>query len=239
MISDIHGNLTALDAVLADIDAKGVRRIFCLGDLVGKGPQNRLVLARCAARCEHIVRGNWDDFVSRDRYEKSVQWYRDEIGKDGIAMLKALPGHITFYLSGKLVRLFHAHPASIFKRVYPDAPDELKQTMFDVPALDGTPQIDVPTDIAGYGDVHHAYTVCREKRILFNTGSVGNPLDLTLASYALLEGEYGARSPAPFSLSLCRVPYDIERELQIARESGMPFYEPYEKELRTATYGRY
>lgn len=239
VISDIHGNLTALDAVLADIRSQGARRIFCLGDLVGKGPQNRLAISRCQEVCEAIVKGNCDDFVSRDQFEPSVRWYRDEIGADGLAALQDLPGQITFYLSGRLVRLFHAHPSSIFKRVYPEAPAELKRTMFDAPLLPGSVVLDKSSDLVGYGDVHHAYAEYREHKTLFNTGSVGNPLDMTLSSYALLEGEFGSETPAPFGLSIRRVPYDIERELEIARESGMPLLQPYETELRTASYCRY
>ena len=47
LISDVHGNLTALEAVLADIDARGITRIFNLGDYVGKGPRGREVVDLC------------------------------------------------------------------------------------------------------------------------------------------------------------------------------------------------
>ncbi|WP_405730094.1 metallophosphoesterase family protein [Streptomyces sp. NBC_01537] len=47
LISDVHGNLTALEAVLDDIDARGINRIFNLGDYVGKGPRGREVVDVC------------------------------------------------------------------------------------------------------------------------------------------------------------------------------------------------
>ena len=63
LISDVHGNLTALEAVLADIDARGITRIFNLGDYVGKGPRGREVVDLCRERCEVNILGNWDDFL--------------------------------------------------------------------------------------------------------------------------------------------------------------------------------
>lgn len=61
LISDVHGNLTALEAVLADIEARGITRIFNLGDYVGKGPRGPEVVDLCRERCEVNILGNWDD----------------------------------------------------------------------------------------------------------------------------------------------------------------------------------
>jgi len=60
IISDIHGNLDALEAVLADIDARGIERIVCLGDMIGYGPNPGQVLDRVIARCEWSLLGNHD-----------------------------------------------------------------------------------------------------------------------------------------------------------------------------------
>jgi len=57
VISDIHGNLTALDAVLAHIRANQISAIVCLGDLVGKGPRSQQAVEICQQRCSAIVRG--------------------------------------------------------------------------------------------------------------------------------------------------------------------------------------
>ena len=61
LISDVHGNMPALEAVLADVERRGVARVFCLGNLVGKGPHSDRAVDRCRERCERVVRGNWDD----------------------------------------------------------------------------------------------------------------------------------------------------------------------------------
>ena len=78
LISDVHGNLTALEAVLADIDARGITRIFNLGDYVGKGHRGREVVDLCRERCEVNILGNWDDFLphpGREFDNDALQWW--------------------------------------------------------------------------------------------------------------------------------------------------------------------
>lgn len=67
-------------------------------------------------------------------------------------------------------------------------------------------------------------------------GSVGNSLDKTLACCAIVKGEYGEHSTTPFSVEIVRLPYDIEKSIRLARDSGMPETKAYEYELRTARY---
>jgi protein phosphatase len=91
-------------------------------------------------------------------------------------------------------------------------------------------------DIVGYGDVHNAFIQHIQGKTLFNTGSVGNPLDVTQASYVILEGQYGSEKSSSFSIQFVRVPYDIEFAIQLARLAKMPDLEPYIIELTTARY---
>ena len=77
IISDIHGNLQALDAVLADIDAQQVDAVFCLGDLVGYGASPNEAIERIRARGFPTVMGNSDDGVGFDRDECGCA-YREE-----------------------------------------------------------------------------------------------------------------------------------------------------------------
>ena len=60
LISDIHGNLEALQAVLADIDAIGVDEIYCLGDIIGYGPNPCECLDLVMKRCKSTILGNHD-----------------------------------------------------------------------------------------------------------------------------------------------------------------------------------
>lgn len=65
IISDIHANLEALEAVLADIDQQGIREIICLGDIVGYGPDPAECIDRVKERCRLTIRGNHDEALLR------------------------------------------------------------------------------------------------------------------------------------------------------------------------------
>jgi len=105
--------------------------------------------------------------------------------------------------------------------------------MFDAPA--DHPELG-EADIVGYGDVHNAYLQHFNGKMLFNTGSVGNPLDMTQASYCILEGESGCDRNKAFNLQFVRVPYDIEREVQAAQLANVPSLDFYIREIRTGIY---
>lgn len=226
--------MPALEAVLADIGRRGISRIFCLGDLVGKGPDSDRTVDLVRASCERTVCGNWDDFVSRTSEAPTVLWHRAVLGEERLAYLRTLPFLIEFFMSGRLVRLFHASPRSFNERIQPW--DSLDRRLS---LLEASPygELSAVSDVAGYGDIHQAYLQqLPGGGTFFNTGSVGNPLDQTKASYVIAEGDYGSEEPAPFGLQFVRVPYDIEEAVRLAEESGMPSLEPYVRELRTARY---
>jgi predicted phosphodiesterase len=234
IISDVHGNLTALDAVLADVSARGISRVVNLGDDVGKGPRGSAVVDRTELACEVNVRGNWDDFlpVVADDAAAELVWWRDELRPEQRDLIRRRPLCHDLRLSGRRIRLFHASAASVHTRVHVHHTPEEFAGMFAVTELTGPGPA---PDVVGYGDVHAAYQRTRRGRTLFNVGSVGNALDEPSASYAILEGTPGP-DPAPLGLQTVRLPYDVEAELAVAREAGMPQYGAWEQELRTAVY---
>jgi predicted phosphodiesterase len=230
IISDIHGNLPALEAVLSDIEGRGLRRVICLGDLAGKGPNSAEAVDSVAARCEAVVQGNWDYALAA--YDSALtRWHRAQLGEKRLGYLGSLPRYLEFILSGRLVRLCHASPDDLFFRTFPHTETEKRLKLFAP-----TETLDRTSDVVGYGDIHMAYIEPVSGRTLFNAGSVGNPLDITQASYAILEGVYGQTEYAALTISLVRVPYDIERAVADAQKSDMPEKDAYIKELRTAVY---
>jgi protein phosphatase len=138
-------------------------------------------------------------------------------------------------LSGRLVRLYHASAQSVYHRVQPWHSLEERLAMFANTEFTGGMGAAEP-DVVGYGDVHNAFLQHLNGRVLFNVGSVGNPLDITQAAYAIIEGEPESETQRPFSVQLVRVPYDIELAISLAEELAMPSLEAYAKELRTARY---
>jgi predicted phosphodiesterase len=233
VISDVHGNLPALEAVLQDVQQRGITRILCLGDLVGKGPNAAQVVDWLREVCEIIIRGNWDESVLTPSQNQHVVWQRRQLGQARLDYLATLPTTIELLMSGKHIRLFHASAIGIYHRVQMNDTVEAHHGMFANTAFTGDA---ITPDVVGYGDIHSMYLKTMRQRILFNAGSVGNPLDLTQAAYAILEGVSESRDPAPFTIRLIRVPYDIERAIRDAEDAQMPDLLPYVQELRTARY---
>lgn len=237
IISDIHGNLPALEAVLADIQQRGIERIYCLGDLVGKGPDSVAVTDLCRERCTAVVMGNWDAQMADGKAKTSFhwQWNRERLGQARLDYLRALPFAIDFTVSGRRVRLYHASAQSIYHRVsFRHDFQRLREMFLNTEATgDGV----APPAIVGYGDIHHPFLLPVDYGLLFNVGSVGNPLDYcTLAAYAIMRGKWESVTEGPFNIEIARVPYDIERSLAMARTADMPNYAEYEFELRTANH---
>lgn len=243
VISDVHGNVTALEAVLADIAARGITRILNLGDVVGKGPRSSEAVKLTRDTCEVTVRGNWDTFIARDSVQPFAggQWTRDELTDDDVAWLAALPNAHDLVMSGKRIRLFHASQTSEFVRVRVNHTHDEFLGMFTNTEFTGSfragdwPHGTTP-DVVGYGDIHGAYLEGDEGLMLFNAGSVGNHLDAPTAPYVILEGVMHAVHPAPFSVGFVRVPYDIEAEIAVARDLAMPDVDAYALELREGLY---
>lgn len=235
VISDIHGNLPALEAVLSDIRARAATRIICLGDLVGKGPSNAEVVDLIRASCEIVVRGNWDDMIAHNSDNKVWDFYRDQLGPARLAYLSDLPYAYDFRLSGLHVRAYHASALSVYHRVGPWSEESARIALFDNTEATGGATGERP-DLVLYGDIHVALLEQLENGTLCNTGSVGNPLDMPVASYVILDGVPSAVRGASWSLQFIRVPYDIERAVALAKEAGMPYLDEYIREIRTAQY---
>jgi protein phosphatase len=241
LISDVHGNIPALEAVLKNIRSRGIKRIFCLGDLVGKGPEPCETIDICRETCEKVVMGNWDYIVAGKHIPQTppekilviFDWYRARVGIERADYLEHLPGVLDFFMSGRRVRLVHASPQGVFHRVFHNDSTEKHLAMFENTDFTGN---GFTPDIVGYADIHFAYQTAYGNRMLFNVGSVGNPLDQPLACYWIMEGNYGSEATAPFSLSLVRLPYDIDLAVRRAYDSGMPEIKQWEDELRTARY---
>lgn len=259
LVSDVHGNLTAYKAVLADIAVRGITRVINLGDVVGKGPRGSACTVLTRERCEATVRGNWEVFIAGEgeiRGEAHA-WWRTELTAQDRQWLIAVPGSVDLELSGRRVRLLHASPIDEFTRVHRDHSEEQFAMMFEPTPFTG----DVPrADVVVYGDIHEPYLRSGIDGLLVNAGSVGNQLDDPTPSYVILEGDSGGgeidgasggasddesdggevtRGPAArFGVQFVRVPYDVESEIAAARALDMPRAETeaYAVELRTGVY---
>jgi len=232
LISDIHGNKTALEAVLHDIKERGINRIFCLGDLIGKGPRGSECIDIVRANCEKVIRGNWDVFIQNPADNEFVQWFQDHLTEEDFKYLASLPFYIDMELNGQLIRCVHASPRSEFERIAPGYHTEKEcLSLLENSAETESLHSDRRPDILFYGDIHTTFLKTYESGILCNVGSVGNSLDLTNASYVIVDGTYATNA-----VQFIRVPYDKDAELKIAKKMDLVGYQQYYDELMYAQY---
>ena len=112
LISDIHGNLEALNTTLNDIKKRNIDKIYCLGDIIAKGTHQQECVDLVRTNCEVVIKGNCDEYYSRpsipdDKPEMEkmrFSWNTTKINADAKAYLQNLPFSYEFYLSGRLVR---------------------------------------------------------------------------------------------------------------------------------------
>lgn len=240
IISDIHGNSTALETVIADIEAKGIKRIFCLGDIILKGPSSAECLDIVKQKCEIVVKGNVDEIVNSPNSDHK-KWGVEQLGKERCQYLNTLPLYYDFYLSGSFVRIFHASKTDTHHRILDFAPVEEKMELFKDEKQS--------PDIILYGDIHIQYMQKFFNKTLVNVGSVGNVVEFSnhdktiddmsetiQAYYTILEGEYQDKKRNVLSIQFVRIPYAVEKEIEIAKQKEMPGLEKYVTELTTATY---
>ncbi len=253
IISDIHANLEALKATLEDIKKRNVDKIFCIGDIIAKGYHTHECIELIKNNCEVILQGNCDRHFTEDVHDFKIKTDKEirrwnEIGKTITEsekdFLRKLPFSYEFYLSGSLIRLFHANPERDNITIINEDSIEDKYKMF-LPS-EKTMSQEV-ADIVIYGHIHHQYMDKIYNKTLINTGSVGNSFclirndekdsdinEVRQANYCLLEGDYGSKEyDNPLSIQLIRVPYNVEKEL-----AGDTYYEKEEfaYEIKNATY---
>jgi predicted phosphodiesterase len=230
IISDIHGNVPALKAVLDEIKKRNITRIFCLGDLVGKGPSSDIVIDICREKCEKIIKGNWEEAFLSKESNPVIEWHINKLGEARLNFLHSLENCIELKMSGKNIRLFHASQIGVNNRVYKNDPKEKHLAMFDNTEFTGYSFI---PDIIGYGDIHSSYKETLGEKILFNVGSVGNPLDITKASFGIITGEYDSFI---IDIEIIKVDYDKEKSIDDAKKCNLIDIDLYINEIIFAKY---
>jgi putative phosphoesterase len=219
VVSDVHGNLTALEAVIADIERRGVGRVVHGGDLALAGCQPVEVIDRVRELGWPGIVGNTDELLWRPQeravqernapklrellhllFEEYAPATRELLGAERVAWLRELPAEH----AEDGVALVHASPGDLWRAPLPDAEDaELSETYESCDA-----------ETVVYGHIHRPYVRRLDQFTITNSGSVGSPFDADpRASYLLLEdGE----------AQIIRVAYDIEREADLLLASGYP-----------------
>jgi predicted phosphodiesterase len=228
VLSDLHGNPFALDAVLADLP-HAVDELVCLGDIaIGPFP-NEAVWRLRELECPAVM-GNWDAWFLDGvpalggqvgpRLSAQGEWCSARLDPEDRAFLRGLPHIVQLELDGVRAACFHGSPRSFSELLLPDVP----RADLDA-ALEG-----VEADLMLAGHTHLQMLRRRPDSVFANVGSVGLPFSdgpsggsLRVSRWA----EYGLATVDERALTLefRRVPYDVEEMLSAARASGMPHAE--------------
>jgi predicted phosphodiesterase len=231
LISDIHANLPALEAVLADIDRRQVDATYHLGDLVGYAPWADEVVSLIRERRIQGVAGNYDSTVATDykhcgcQYEDprqeelshvSYDWTRRHVSPATKAFLGELPFRLDLrpyggHASRPTIVLVHGTPTLNTLYWTEDRPDEFCLKMARHAGA-------VRGDVIAFGHTHKPWSREIDGITFVNTGSVGRPKDGDpRAGYVLLTLGEG-----PAQAEMVRVEYDVARAVQGIRASGLP-----------------
>ena len=240
LLSDIHGNTTALEAVLEDAKRAGVEEYWLLGDVLmpGTGRRHLLNLLEELPITVQIL-GNWEDSLWRamkgmldpsrasHRYlMRHCQYILEEIRPEEIEAMQSLPMQVHREISGLIVGITHHLPDKNWGRELIHIGDQK-----DFDRLVTNP----PCDLAVYGHIHQQFfRYGSGGELILNPGSIGQPFFLQAnlrkdlrAMYAILEFDESGLKDVDFR----RVSYDIEKELQLAKDLKLPYFQVYYESL--------
>ena len=240
VLSDIHGNMTALEAVLADARAAEVEEYWLLGDILMPGTGRRRILTLLAdLPITARVLGNWENSLWRGLHRKldptkashryllrQCQYILEEISPEEIEDLHNQPMQVHRQFGDLTVGITHHLPDKNWGR---ELIHTGKQEDFD--RLVTEPH----ASIAVYGHIHQQFLrYGSDGQLILNPGSIGQPffLDAQLrkdlrAQYMILEFDEAGLSDVGFR----RVNYDVEAELQLAKDLKLPYFQIYYESL--------
>jgi predicted phosphodiesterase len=234
VFGDVHGNLAALEAVIADGSNQGVATWICLGDVAFRGPQPAECVEAVACLPGIQVVGNTDQWLfqgfpkgfapSAERMQQLIrfrEWGMQRLQDTHLQRLGNAPFSHSLLLGQQEVLFFHSSPSSTEAWL----PSSLSEDEL-VPLVTNH-----TADMVIYGHIHSPYVRQVGGRIVVNAGSVGHPTDGdNRAAYLLLRVSCGVTS-----LELRRVPYRWQDAVAHARSADMPAVDEYARALENAT----
>lgn len=234
VISDVHGNCTALKAVIRDMEGQQIDRVLFLGDLVMLGPEPKGsldIIKELKPAC--WLKGNTDTWFEEisggwtpgnEKEQEIYEYYqyaKARLNNDDIQLIGRLPVTDTIACEGKHILCVHGSPRAINEIMDGRVPKEKLEQMIE----------GVKEDIIICGHSHVPYIGRHNGKYIFNAGSVGKPFDGDVrASYGIME--LSLESEPRFVHR--RVSYDLKEVLQLAREREYPHLQKFEAMLYAA-----
>lgn len=197
VISDIHGNYSALNSVLEDIKKQNVERIYCLGDLIGYSPYPDKIFPIIREQNIQTILGNYDEAVAFGKNdcgcgysdEKcqlmgkiSFDWTVKHTSPDNKEWMKKFPRELRFTINSKKILMVHGSPENISERIEPDISDEDLNLIFEKAQV----------DILFCGHTHWPFHKIVNEKHIINPGSVGRPrIGSPQANYVVVDFQKG------------------------------------------------
>ncbi|MGA7733493.1 MAG: metallophosphoesterase family protein [Chloroflexia bacterium] len=241
IISDIHGNCFALDAVLADLETKPANRIVCLGDAIQGGPQPAEVVARLRVLGCPVVMGNADAWLLSgintstiegvtEKQERVRQWQLSLLSEDDRRFIASFQPTVEISLDVVDLLCFHGSPASYDELIFPETPEDEFQRMLG--AYTGR--------VLTGGHTHLQQVRRLGDYFFFNPGSIGVPYNRhqpeegfqldRWAEYAVLSVNDGR-----LDLNFRRVPLDVNSLVETFIASGRPYADEWVAQYKGRT----
>lgn len=228
LFSDVHGNKLALEAVLADIAHLGIERIYCLGDLVGYGPDPNGVVDIMRDRGIPSLLGNYDEGIGWDTGDcgcfypddlakaigkASYEYTAAEVTADRKAYLRGLPRELHVQLGRRRLHLVHGSPRRINEYLLKDRDERTYLRLAEAES----------DDILAFGHTHVAWSREYGGKLFVNSGSVGRPKDGDpRAMYVIVSANTGVLSGGGTGVEIRRVSYDVEATAAAIIAAGLP-----------------
>lgn len=228
LVADMHGNWPATKVLAEDLKKRGIETIYCLGDMIGKGPSSKETMQWCLEHCQLILQGNWEEGIGLKLYPKD-EFYYEQLGEEYMAMLSKLPMEHSFTLSGRRIRLIHGRP------FLTECVGVHREESHFQPLMENH-------DVLVYADAHKiGMRLMTGGKMVINCGSVGNGLNLNRVQYTILQGDEHDPN-APFDVTLITIPYDNEqaaRDALEAEKQGLVKGDLFAQEVMTGVYARH
>jgi putative phosphoesterase len=221
LLGDVHGNLPAIEAVLADARRVGAEAVWNLGDFLGYGPFPDEVVGCLRAAGAVSIIGNYDEKVLRF-HRKQAKWRITKAAEKYTAFrfaaerlsdaargyLTSLPRQAKLELGPLRVLLTHGSPAAHDEALGPETPDERFRQLASM----------AEADVVACGHSHRPFDRRVDGVWFVNPGSVGRPEgEGPQAQWALLGVERGQ-----LTVEHRRVDYDVQRTVEAIRSRGLP-----------------
>ncbi len=232
IIADIHGNLVAFDAVLADIKKRRVDQIICLGDVTTMGPQPKEVIARLRDISCRCLMGNHESWMldlslldrlkgAPDWFVGSIRWCAEQLAEDELEYLGSFQPTLEIPIdAANRIFCFHGSPQSNMDSIYPTTPPEELNKMFA-----GNNAL-----IMAGAHTHAQMLRQYEGKLIINPGSVGVPFEqrppktslrfLPWAEYAIVNSTDGN-----VNVELRRVAFDLDQVRKAPMDPNHPVRE--------------